>query len=122
MTITEDPPVVRQWDPDDIMVDVLETAKTSLLVNGWVKGTSRTEDGSMCLGFALFRASKGFPIYGSILREMTATVGRSCRNFYCLMEDECPANISRWNDHPERTFDEVIGAIDKTINRLKGKK
>lgn len=77
-----------------------EAAKTILLESGWVQETMSDGTGRMCMGAALFRATRGHDTAWVRVWEKRHPVTSIDRY------------VTTWNDKFGRTFDEVMDELD----------
>lgn len=109
-------------------IEVLETAK-NYIKQGWTQGTLARNNGgnsavvssydacSFCIMGATFKALE----YSQWSKDLEIFVFRSlCDTVLIHYEDEFGYfNLAPWNDKESRTKEEVIEAINKTIETLK---
>lgn len=88
------------------VIECLQATKNILIKEGWTKNTILNSKGERCLSGAVIKNSN-YVTSKHVLAEIEETIGER--------------NIPKWNDAPERTLEEVLDLIDKTIERLKTK-
>lgn len=92
-------------------VEVLNSARTILLERGWAQGAAQEHDGRVCLTGAAQIALGLIPtgLYGGL---WTSEVGREVVGFLDAAVGGCAWG---WNDTHNRTFNEVVDALDDAI-------
>lgn len=94
-------------NPEPQVVKDLRAARAYLLEHGWCQGGNGTnEQGQVCIDIALYyslarETSRYIAAYGVINKSLGLPLG-SCE-------------YVKWNDAPERTFQDVLDLIDRTI-------
>lgn len=91
-----------------------------LITRGWVQDAFERDDGSLCLVSAASRAATGAPwgdalVPRRVLTVLAQTTKRSTRGTVSAVA----ARIMKWNDNPDRTYDEVLRAA-KTADEILG--
>lgn len=84
------------------VADVLDKARQRLVEKGWCQGTEENGSGECCALGAIIRSTRSpdLELDARIaLRELTEGYG-----------------IESWNDHPERTKAQVLGAFKRAAN------
>ena len=101
------------------MINTIREAIAVLARSGWTKGTFRDESSRRCLQGALYEAhglqpACERPMNGALSAELAADV----RLVNHILEAQYPerfgaVGISRFNDHPETTIDDVVRVLEK---------
>lgn len=104
------------------MSNVFEDAADYLMEHGWTQHMMKAADGSVCAMGALWEVAPeegkvtekidGITTYRSPEGEEAAIKLRK----YLTFESNTPLAIARWNDHPDRTAEDVILAFKELAN------
>ena len=98
--------------PQVTPVEILETAKTILLTEGWTKGNFH-ENGHHCILGAIEAATWRFPVPNFYLEKEAQQIVLSA-----IGKGRTPipwVTIGRWNDQLFRRFKTVIKVLDRAI-------
>ena len=105
------------------MANRIREAIELLARRGWTQGTFTGEDGSHCLQGALYEAHGCVPRRpGALGHTLTGDLADDIRLVNATIAAEYPervgaVGISRFNDHPETTVDDVIRVLEKSAVR-----
>lgn len=107
--------------------DILEKAAEVLETRGWCQGTYHNPAGRVCAVGAVRTAVWGAPLLRDLEREVsTKDYVKVNEALMVLAEDIGLQNWNDlapgWNDHPDRTQDEVIDAFKHAAKDLRNKK
>lgn len=83
--------------------EMIREAKCVLFERGWHQGDSEAPDGSVCVRGAL----------GVVADGCAWNLGMGTTALQYLREAIGRASIINWNDDPDRSFGEVIDALDR---------
>ena len=86
-------------------VDVIRGAKDALLTHGWIKGDAGSTRKGFCLAGAIGYSGQGDTRITPKAYHLVAEAA----------ELNSPGHIAPWNDHPMRSFEDVIGVLDKAM-------
>lgn len=99
-------------------INLLRNAKERLFEKGWLQNSLGKSSGPNCLVGAVH-----YELGNKYLSQSDMQIYRV---FTALQDiiypDNEKQNLDDWNDSPERTFDEVIDVIDRTIKRFEMEK
>jgi hypothetical protein len=100
-------------------VEVLRAAREYLFEHGWMQGEYEDEGGQVCLEGAC-RKPLGLPTRASDDPDENddETWAAAFNAEAAISRTLGIPGVVTWNDDHDRTFDEVINAIDLTIKRL----
>lgn len=104
----------------DEAAKILTQAIDLLRTHGWTQGHNVDEAGRMCTIGAICvsttricnRAANRYPALATAIRAVVTELGTELGTEY----------IADWNDHPERTVEDVITLLEHAIKRAKDAK
>lgn len=101
------------------MINTIREAIAVLARSGWTKGTFRDEESRLCLQGALYEVHGLMPacerpMLGPLSDELARDVALVNR----VLEEQYPerfgaVGVSRFNDHPDTTLDDILRVLDK---------
>ena len=96
---------------NELAIQVLQEMKENLFIRGWCKGQLVDyTTGEVCLAGSMATLTD-YQKYQDTSKALGVVMDR--------LRDEIGPNIPVWNDAPNRTFNDVIQAIDNSIIKLK---
>jgi hypothetical protein len=99
----------------DKVADILDNAAVYLLEHGWHQGQARGPGGSRCMSAALRAVCDG-----SLGRRLEwSTEAMEAVRRHLGLGHRKPESLPGWNDHPSRTLDEVLDALQETAKLVR---
>lgn len=100
-------------------IQVLRGTRGVLERSGWCQGRFTGPDGTHCLIGAISTAA-GSDLEISAIDDVHEELRREIRSTGYGADHQFEIAISKWNDEPGRTVEEVYGLLDRTVERITG--
>lgn len=104
----------------DTVADIIDGARDTLMVHGWVQGKPSTQEGQRCIVGAI--AHSAAQLAHAKAQGGSVTFGTSCYAINAVLQHlglGKPEHLPHWNDASERVFDEVADALEVTSKKVR---